>query len=87
MPAKKDRDQFHSIVDKLPMGILILGKKGIIYANKKFLKISAVSGNLLNKTISDALPAVLPGEVEALETKVNAHLSKKPARTQTVVLQ
>jgi PAS domain S-box-containing protein len=87
MPAKKNRDQFHLIVDKLSMGILIVSKKGIIYANMKFHKISAVSGNLLGRTISDALYTALPGEVEALEKKVNAYLSKKSTRTKTVVFQ
>jgi PAS domain S-box-containing protein len=87
MPAKRNRDQFHLVVDKLPTGILIVGKKGIIYANNKFHKISTVSGPLLGKTISDALLAALPGEVEALEKKVNAHLSKKSTRTKTFVLQ
>jgi PAS domain S-box-containing protein len=46
-----------------------------------------VSGNLLGKKIGDALHTALPGEVEALEKKVNAHLSKKSTRTQTVVFQ
>ena len=87
MPAEKNRNQFHLIVDKLPMGILIVGNNGIIYANKKFNKISAVSGNLLGRTIGDALLAALPGEVESLEKKVKAHLSKKSKRMQTVVLQ
>ncbi len=87
MPTEKDRDPFHLIIDKLPIGILMVGKKGIICANKKFHKISAVSGDLLGLTISDALLGALPGEVEALEKKVNAHLSKKSTRTQTVVLQ
>ncbi len=87
MPAKNDRDRFHLIVDNLSVGILIVGKKGIIYANKKFQKISSVSGSLLGKTISDALLAALPGEVEDLEKKVNAHLSKKSRRTKTFVLQ
>ncbi|MCK4483778.1 MAG: PAS domain-containing sensor histidine kinase [Candidatus Thorarchaeota archaeon] len=87
MPAEKNRNEFHLIVDKLPMGILILGKKGIIYANKKFHKISAVSGGLLGSTIGDALLAAPLGEVESLEKKVNTHLSKKSTRTKAVVLQ
>jgi PAS domain S-box-containing protein len=87
MLAEKNRDQFHLIVDKLPMGILIVGKKGIIYANKEFHKVSAVSGSLLGRAINDVLHTALPGEVEALEKKVNAHLSKKSTRTKTVVLQ
>ena len=87
MPAKEERDRFRLIVDKLSMGILIVGKKGIIYANRKFNKMSGVSGSLLGKTISDALLTALPGEVEALEKNVNAHLSKKSTRTKTFVLQ
>ena len=87
MPAKRNKDQSHLIVNKLPIGILILDEKGIVYANQKFHKISAVSGNLLGKKIGDALHTALPGEVEALEKKVNAHLSKKSTRTQTVVFQ
>ncbi len=87
MPAKRNKDQSHLIVDKLPIGILILDENGIVYANQKFHKISAVSGNLLGKKIGDALRTALPGEVEALEKKVNAHLSKKSTRTQAVVFQ
>ncbi len=87
MPAKKNRDQFHLVVDKLPTGILIVGKKGIIYANNKFHKISAMSRDLLGKTISDALHAAFPSEIEALEKKVNALLSKKSTRMKTFVLQ
>ena len=87
MPVKEEKDQFRFIVDKLSMGILIVGKKGIIYANRKFNKMSGVSGSLLGKTISDALLTALPGEVEALEKNVNAHLSKKSTRTKTFVLQ
>ena len=87
MPAKKNRDEFHLIVDKLPMGIVLLGKKEIIYANKNFHKISAVSGNLLGRTIGDVLLGALPREIEALEKKVNIRLSKKSTRTKAVVLQ
>ena len=87
MPAKEDRDRFHLIVDELSMGILIVGKKGIIFANKKLHKMSTVSGSLLGKTISDALFTALPGEVEALEKKVKAYLSKKSSRTKTFVVQ
>ena len=87
MPAKEDLERHHPIVDKLPMGILIVGKKGIIYANKKFRKMLVSSGDLLGKTVSDALLAALPGEVESLEKKVNVLLSKKSTRKKTFVLQ
>ncbi len=87
MPAEKKRDPFYLIFDKSPIGILIVDKKGIIYANKKFHRMSAVSGSLLGKTIGEALLAALPSEVETLRKKVNAQLSKKSTQTQTVMLQ